>query len=447
MAEVRTIRTDRGVETLALAVKDAPPRGAIARGLGRAYGDSAQNGGGLVIQLDGGTQRIALDPESGTVTASAAVSLDALMRHTIPQGFFVPVTPGTRFVTVGGAVASDIHGKNHHADGSFGSHVTRLSLMLADGTIVEIGPHQRPDLFWATVGGMGLTGVIIDVTFTLIPVQTSRCVIDTHRVGDLDTLMSMMHEGDAGFRYSVAWIDTMAKGRHLGRGVLTRGDHARLDQLPGRQRATPRHFNPRPIVAVPFVPPVSMVNWATIKAFNEMWYRKSPRERVGEVQRITKFFYPLDAVGNWNRLYGPHGFVQYQFVVPFGQETALRTVMERFSSTGTPCFLAVLKRLGPANQAPLSFPRPGWTLALDIPASARDLSALLHGLDEIVQTAGGRLYLAKDGVTTSGSFHRGYPRLAEWREVCDEIDPAGVWISDQARRLRLRSDDSRRANP
>lgn len=431
----------RRVDALTAAVKDLPPRGGIARGLGRSYGDSAQNGGGIVLRLHDQVLDAVIDEAAGTVTVPAGVSLDDLLRVAVPRGFFVPVSPGTRFVTVGGAIASDIHGKNHHVEGSFGNHVQRLSLLLADGSIVELGPDRRPELFWATVGGMGLTGVILDATVRLLRIETSRCSVDTTRTPDLDTLLALMDEGDRYYRYSVAWIDLMAKGSRLGRSILTRGDHATTDQLAPRDAVDPLAYDPHQLVAVPpLVPPAGLLNHTTVAAFNELWYRKAPRRRVGQIVSISSYFHILDAIGSWNRLYGRPGFLQYQFVVPFGQETALRTVVERLARSGTASFLAVLKRFGAANPGPLSFPIPGWTLALDLPAGSRGLAGLLHGLDEVVLDAGGRHYLAKDSHTTPAAIRRGYPRLAEWQAVRASVDPAGVWASDQSRRLRLLDD-------
>jgi decaprenylphospho-beta-D-ribofuranose 2-oxidase len=429
------------LDALARAVKDLPPRGGIARGLGRSYGDPAQNGGGAVIELEPRTHEILIDDAAGTATCPAGVSLDALLRTIVPRGYFVPVTPGTRFVTVGGAIASDIHGKNHHLDGSFGNHVKRLSLLLADGSVEDVGPDRRPELFWATVGGMGLTGVILDATVQLLRVETSRLAVDTTRTPDLDTLLTLMDEGDRYHRYSVAWIDLMAKGARLGRSVLTRGDHARLDQLLPRDAVDPFAYGPHQVIAVPpLVPPPGVLNHLSVAAFNEFWFRKAPRRRVGQIMSIPGYFHPLDAVGSWNRLYGRRGFLQYQFVVPFGEEATLRTVVERLAASGTTSFLAVLKRFGAANPGPLSFPIPGWTLALDLPAGASGLAALLHGLDDLVLGAGGRHYLAKDGHMTPDAVRRGYPRLDEWRAIRAAVDPTGVWASDQSRRLRLLED-------
>jgi decaprenylphospho-beta-D-ribofuranose 2-oxidase len=426
------------VDGLAAALKEAGPRGALARGLGRSYGDAAQNGGGLVLRLASGTADIVVDAATGTATVGAGVSIDELLRVIVPRGFFVPVTPGTRFVTIGGAIASDIHGKNHHVDGSIGNYVESITIMLADGSTTVLGPNRNPTLFWATIGGMGLTGVMLDATIRLLPIETSRMRVDTSRVADLDTLLATMSESDDRFRYSVAWIDLVAKGRNLGRSVLTRGDHARLVDLEAEQAVAPLDFGPHQLIAVPpMVPPMGVLNHATIAAFNEVWFRKSPKQRTGEIQGIGAFFHPLDLVGSWNRLYGRRGMVQYQFVVPFGEEDAMRTVVERLSASGAASFLAVLKRFGAANPAPLSFPQAGWTLALDIAGASRGLGDLLHGLDRVVLDAGGRHYFAKDSHMTPAAVRRGYPRLDEWKAIRAEVDPHGVWQSDLGRRLGL----------
>ncbi|CAN5688569.1 FAD-binding oxidoreductase [soil metagenome] len=423
---------------LAATIAEAPPRGAIARGLGRSYGDSAQNGGGVVLRLVNAPPDVHLDAGRAVMRAGAGVSLDDVLRHIVPRGFFVPVSPGTRFVTVGGAVASDIHGKNHHVDGTFGRHVLTITMMLADGSVVEVGPDRNAELFWATVGGMGLTGVMLDVTFAVLPIETSRCVVDTERAADLDAVLQLMSNGDDAYRYSVAWIDLMAKGSSLGRSVLTRADHARVEELSPRPAVTPLDYRPGHLATVPArLPRRGVLNHASIAAFNEGWFRLAPRRRIGQIVPASKFFHPLDAIGRWNRLYGRSGFVQYQFVVPFEAESALRRVVERLARSGTASFLAVLKRFGPANPAPLSFPRPGWTIALDLPAGADGLAALLAELDDVVLAAGGRHYLAKDSTTTPEAIRRGYPRLAEWQAVRNSVDPHGRWMSDQSRRLAL----------
>ena len=424
-------------EDVPAVIKEAGARGMLVRGLGRSYGDAAQNGGGTLLTLPGRPEAVVLDADRGVVTVGAGVSIDDLLRTIVPRGYFVPVTPGTRFVTIGGAVASDIHGKNHHVDGSIGNHLESIRIVLADGSTETVGPHRRPELFWATVGGMGLTGAMLEATFRLVPIETSRMRVDTTRVADLDELLSTMSDGDERFRYSVAWIDLVAKGRHLGRSVLSRADHATMADLDARAAAAPLAFHPRRVVTVPpLVPRAGVLNHASVAAFNEFWFRKAPRRRAGEVQGIAGFFHPLDMVGSWNRLYGSHGMVQYQFVVPFGAEAAMRTVVERLSASGAASFLAVLKRFGSANAAPLSFPSAGWTLALDLPVSA-GLADLLHGLDRVVLDAGGRHYFAKDAHMTADDVRRGYPRLDEWKAIRDEVDPHRIWQSDLGRRLGL----------
>jgi decaprenylphospho-beta-D-ribofuranose 2-oxidase len=394
----------------------------VARGLGRAYGDAAQNSGGLVLDctgLDGWTF------DGGRVTASGGVSLHELMTALVPRGWFVPVSPGTRHVTVGGAVAADVHGKNHHRDSSFGAHVRSLTLVTAGGAVRTLRPADP--LFQATVGGMGLTGVIAEATFDCVPVESSRMVVDIERTADLDETMAAMASGDDRHRYSVAWIDLLARGRRMGRSVLTRGDHA------------PRgasDFAPRSLVRAPAWAPGGLLNGLSVRAFNEAWYRRAPR-RATVVQGIAPFFHPLDAVEGWNRMYGPRGFVQYQFVVPFGAEETLRRIVGTLSARGTVSFLTVLKRFGPGSGGLLSFPLPGWTLALDIPAGQRGLGGLLRGFDELVAQAGGRVYLAKDSRMRSDTMAAMYPSLQRWRRIRDEADPAGLFRSDLARRLGL----------
>ena len=422
---------------VAEAVRGAPQRGALARGLGRSYGDAAQNGGGLVLRLAGDAGAALLDIAKREVTVGAGVSIDDLLRALVPQGFFVPVTPGTRFVTIGGAVASDIHGKNHHLEGSFGNHVRRISMLLADGSVAELSPTLRADLFWATIGGMGLTGVILDVTINVIPIETSKCIVDTTRAHDLDHVMTLMEEGDDRYRYAVAWIDLMATGRHLGRSILSRGEHATREQLGADNDGPPLEYSPSVLVSVPPIVPISALNRVSVKAFNAAWFRKAPLYRVGELQTIPQYFHPLDMVGGWNQAYGPRGFVQYQVLVPVGEENALRRVVERLATSGAASFVTVLKRFGAANPSPLSFPAPGWTLTLDVPAGTSGLAAMLHELDDVVLDAGGRHYMAKDSHTTADAIRRGYPRLAEWQAIRNSVDPDGVWQSDLGRRLGL----------
>ncbi len=420
----------------AAAVATAGCRGALARGLGRSYGDAAQNSGGLVLRMAAASDDVVIDAPKAVATVPGALSIDELLRMIVPRGFFVPVTPGTRFVTIGAAIASDIHGKNHHVDGSFGNHVESLDLLLADGSVVSIGPDRDAQLFWATVGGMGLTGIVLAATIRLIPIETSKMSVDTDRVPDLDSLLALMTEGDDDYRYSVAWIDLLAKGSNLGRSVLTRGDHARLGQF--AEHEDPLAYGPRQLVSVPaLIPPSGLLAHSAVAMFNELWYRKAPSHRVQEEQSIATFFHPLDGVGAWNRLYGSRGFVQYQFVVPLDRDDVVRRIVQLLSARRVATFLAILKRFGPGNPAPLSFPMPGWTLTLDSSSAVPGLPALFAELDTLVLDAGGRHYFAKDACLGPDAARRGYPRLAEWQATRQAVDPQQRWQSDLARRLEL----------
>ncbi|GAA2626639.1 FAD-binding oxidoreductase [Streptomyces vastus] len=425
----------RTYEEAAAAVLACGARGGIARGLGRAYGDAAQNAGGAVLDMTGLDRVHAIDADGGTVLCDAGVSLHRLMQSLLPLGWFVPVTPGTRYVTVGGAIGADIHGKNHHVSGSFTRHVLALELLTADGEIRTVS--RGTPLFDATAGGMGLTGVVLAATVRLQPVETSLMSVDTERVKDLDDLMARLTATDHRYRYSVAWIDLLARGTSVGRSVLTRGDHAPVDTLPARARRDPLAFRPVRFPAAPSSVPEGLLGRTTVGLFNELWYRKSPRARTGELQTISAFFHPLDGVPHWNRLYGRGGFVQYQFVVGYGQEGALRRIVSRISRRRCPSFLAVLKRFGEGDPGWLSFPVPGWTLALDLPANLPGLGAFLDELDEEVAAAGGRVYLAKDARLRPELLAPMYPRLDEFRALRAELDPAGVFTSDLSRRLGL----------
>ena len=425
------------------------PRGVIARGLGRSYGAAAQNAGGNVIEItaegDPNGVDAFLDSATGVLDVASSVSLDSILRMSVPRGWFVPVTPGTRFITVGGAIASDVHGKNHHFDGSFGQHVSSITLLLASGEIMEMTPQSHPEWFWATVGGMGLTGIVLRAKVRMLPIESSRVRVETERLVNFDAVCEAMSSdgADNDYRYSVCWIDLLATGSSMGRGVLTRGEHASVADVKDDDVLA---YDPRLKVPAPGWVPNGVLNKWSIKAFNEVWYRKAPANRHVSIESIPQFFHPLDGVHQWNRLYGKQGFIQYQFIVPLDRIDVLRTVIETFSSAGVASFLAVLKRMGPQNLAPMSFPTEGWTLTLDMAAGIKGLPELLAKVDNMVLDAGGRHYLAKDSHVSPTAVRRGYPRLDEWMQTRDSMDPYGLWRSDLARRLGLVSAQHTREN-
>lgn len=432
-----TLLRPSSLEQLQHILSSRPPRGSVARGLGRSYGDPAQNAGGLVFSMTGFDRILAFDPRLGRVDVEAGVSLDTLIRRLVPQGWFVPVTPGTRFVTVGGAIAADIHGKNHHRDGSFGRSVVDFDLVTPTGIHRHVSRENDPQAFAATVGGMGLTGVVVRATLQLLPIETSRMRVDTARATNLDNLMQRMKDGDDGYHYSVAWIDTLARGSQLGRGVLYRANHARVSDLDSGASEDPLAMKISPAPAIPMPFPVSAINLPVVTAFNEFWFRRHPAEERDQLQGLSAFFHQLDLVQNVNYIYGPAGLIQHQCVIPDGEEDLLRSIVERLSAARCPSFLAVLKRMGPEDGL-ISFPLSGWTLAVDVPALWDADGSFFDAIDQLVVKAGGRLYFAKDSRTRPELVPAMYPKLSQWREIAAQLDPNHLFRSDLDRRLNLR---------
>ena len=416
-------------------INSSSKKSLISRGLGRAYGDSALLDLQTVISLRN-LNSFKLDKENGELTAQAGLSFDEILAIIIPEGFFLPVSPGTRYVTVGGAIAADVHGKNHHKDGTFGKNVKRLLLMDGNGDLQELSQFdensENRSMFWATVGGMGMTGVILEATFSLIPISSTFITVNTSRHENLDELMGKMIESDESNRYSVAWVDSLHKNF---RGVLTTGNHVGHEDLPARISKDPLTYDIKSIGKASNLIPGGLLNQFTVKAFNEAWYRKSPKFKKGELQSIGKYFYPLDGIKDWNLIYGKSGFIQYQFVVPDRASYLIKESLETLKKLPAFCFLTVLKRFGNINPSPLSFPIPGWTLAIDIPANTPSLLGALNKLDEKVISEGGRLYLAKDSRQSSSTFRKSYPRLEEWLKIKELLDPKFIFMSDSFKRL------------
>jgi len=405
-------------ERLALPTGSTP---VLPRGLGRAYGDAAvpASADTEVVATPRADRILEWDPDTGRLTAEAGLSVADVLRVFLPQGWFPPVTPGTKFVTIGGCVAADVHGKNHHRDGSFGRFVDRLRLRVADGSEVICGPEVERELFLATVGGMGLTGLIVEATVRLRPVEGPWMVVETEGMRDLDAMLEGLRTSAADWPYTMGWIDGLARGRHLGRGILMRGRHARAAEA-GAGRAAARRAPSIPVDA-----PAWLLNPAFMRIFNWLYHAGHGAARRRRIVSFEKFFYPLDAVGDWNRLYGRRGFVQYQCVIPRAAgPAAVAHVLERLATAGAASFLAVIKDCGPAGDAYLSFPLEGTTLALDLPYRGDATGALVHALDALVLEAGGRVYLAKDALTRAEDFARMMPRLHEWKAVRDRWDPA-----------------------
>jgi decaprenylphospho-beta-D-ribofuranose 2-oxidase len=428
------------VDVIAKAVArsaESGGRGVIARGLGRSYGDNAQNGGGLVIDMTALNRIHSISADRGLVDVDGGVSLDQLMKAALPFGLWVPVLPGTRQVTIGGAIACDIHGKNHHSEGSFGNHVRSMELLIADGTVRHLTPDgDDAALFWATIGGNGLTGIILRATIAMTPTETAYFINDGDNTATLDETIAFHSDGsEANYTYSSAWFDAISPAPKLGRATITRGRLALRDELPPKLARNPLKFDAPQLMTVPDVFPNGLMNKLSLSAIGELYYRRGGHYR-GKVQNLTQFYHPLDLLGEWNRGYGPAGFAQYQFLVPTEAVEEFKSIIIDIQASGHYSALNVFKLFGPANQAPLSFPMPGWNVCLDFPMKP-GVNELLNSLDRRVLEFGGRLYTAKDSRTTAENFHAMYPRIDEWIAIRRQVDPEGIFASDMARRLEL----------
>lgn len=407
-------------------------RGMIARGLGRSYGDSAGNTGGITLELSK-FDEIHINTESGIATLGSGVTIQKLEESSLLLGYFPFVVPGTANVTIGGAIASDIHGKSHHKVGSFSNHLTEMKLLTSDGLERRAFPTgENSDLFWATVGGMGLTGLILEAKIRLHKVETSFVRVTESRSKNLDQLLTTMVEFNQRFLYTVAWVDL--SGKFLGRGIVSGANHATVSDLNNRMSRKKLLPQVKHKFKVPFPFKISFINNLTISLFNNVWFYKPLGKKV---QHIQRYMHPLDEIDNWNEVYGKNGFIQYQFVIPFEKSNTLEAVLIKLRDSACGSFLTVLKSFGEDSNGFISFPVKGWTLAVDLPASGANLSKVLRELDQIVVSAGGRIYLTKDSRLNSDHLATMYPNLEKWKRIKTEFDPSNLWQSDQGRRLKL----------
>ncbi|MCK7677754.1 FAD-binding oxidoreductase [Corynebacterium sp. CCM 9186] len=419
-------------------------RGVIARGMGRSYGDPAQNAGGLVVDMTPLNRIHSIDSASAIVDVDGGVTLDQLMKAALPYGLWVPVLPGTRQVTIGGAIGPDIHGKNHHSAGSFGDHVVSMELLVADGRILHLEPEGSADdpdgsLFWATVGGMGLTGIIVRARIRMTRTETAYFIADGDMTHSLDETIEFHSDGsEKNYTYSSAWFDAISAPPKLGRAAISRGSLAtlaQLEELAPKLAKDPLKFNAPQLVTVPDIFPSFTMNKLSMIAVGELWWLKSGTYR-NQVQNLTQFYQPLDLIGEWNRGYGPKGFLQYQFVVPREAVEPFKDIIRDIQSSGHYSALNVFKLFGEGNRAPLSYPMPGWNVCVDFPIKP-GLGHFLDELDRRVMEFGGRLYLAKESRTSAENFHSMYPQMQSWLDTRNAIDPNGVFASDLSRRLEL----------
>ena len=406
--------------------------GYIARGNGRCYGDASLADQTVsTLKFD---KVLTFDTEKGIFQCQSGLTLDKILEVIVPRGWFLPVTPGTKFITVGGAVASDVHGKNHHIDGSFSNHILEMNVLLSSGETVTCSPEISSDLFWATCGGMGLTGIIMEVTFDLKRIETSYIKQKQVKAANLEEVISLF-EKYKDYTYSVAWIDCLKGGKGFGRSILILGEHAALDDLSPAKRKEPLQLPKKKQYTFPFHLPSFALNKFTIKAFNFLYYHKNFKKEINNVVSYEPFFYPLDAILHWNRGYGRKGFVQYQFVIPLQSKQGLIEILKRINDQGMGSFLAVLKVFGKQDDL-ISFPKEGYTLALDFPVR-KGLFEFLDELDELVLKYDGRIYLSKDARMKADIFWRSYSNARNFADVVKKYNPGYKINSLQALRLNI----------
>ncbi|CDQ43569.1 FAD-binding oxidoreductase [Mycolicibacterium neoaurum] len=412
-------------------------RGIVARGLGRSYGDHACNGGGIVVDMTPLNRIHSISSETAIADVDGGVSLDQLMKAALPFGLWVPVLPGTRQVTVGGAIGSDIHGKNHHSAGSFGNHVRSLDLLMADGEVRTLTPDgDTSELFWATIGGNGLTGIVIRARIAMTRTETAYFIADGVATRDLDETIAVHTDGsEDNYTYSSAWFDLISPPPKLGRAAVSRGSLAKLDQLPPKLAKNPLKFDAPQLLKVPDIFPVSAMNKLSFTAIGEVYYRLGGTYS-GKIMNLSQFYHMLDLISGWNNAYGPKGFAQHQFLVPPDALDEFKAIIRWIQTSGQYSALNVFKLFGPGNRAPLSFPMAGWNVAMDFPIKA-GVNEFLNELDDRAMEFGGRVYTAKDSRVSAEKFHKMYPRIDEWIATRRKADPHGVFASDMARRLEL----------
>jgi decaprenylphospho-beta-D-ribofuranose 2-oxidase len=404
----------------------------IPRGNGRCYGDASLAKTTIsTLKFD---KILSFDRSAGIFECQSGLTLDQILDVIVPAGWFLPVTPGTKFITVGGAVASDVHGKNHHIDGSFSNHILEMDVVLASGKTITCTPQENADLFESTCGGMGLTGIISRVMFRLKKIETSYIRQKQIKAGNLEELIRLFDEYQ-GYTYSVAWIDCLKKGPHFGRSILMLGEHAEIKDLDDRQKTNPLKLPGKKQINFPFNLPSWVLNAFTVKTFNFLFYSKNLKKEIDNVIGYEPFFYPLDAILHWNRGYGKKGFVQYQFVIPLDAEKGLVEILNRISDKGLGSFLAVLKVFG-KQESIISFPKEGYTLALDFPVR-EGLLEFLDELDRVVLEYGGRIYMSKDARMKPDILQHGYPDLKKFKDIVRKYNPDGRIRSIQSDRLFL----------